>query len=132
IYSLSVILYELITGEHPFPELEELSVTEMNELRAKASLPSIMGKRNDVSRTLNEVLQKASALDPKDRFADAISFARAFHDASGNSGRIYSATRVMERSQLIPNPYKGLRSFQETDAANFFGRSALVNRLVNR
>ena len=30
------------------------------------------------------------------------------------------------------NPYKGLRSFTEADAADFFGRDALVERLVRR
>ena len=29
-----------------------------------------------------------------------------------------------------PNPYKGLRAFEETDAPDFFGRDALVERLV--
>src|SRR5579859_322862 len=30
------------------------------------------------------------------------------------------------------NPYKGLRAFQETDAADFFGRAALTERLLAR
>ncbi len=30
------------------------------------------------------------------------------------------------------NPYKGLRAFQESDAADFFGREALVERLLTR
>jgi WD40 repeat protein/class 3 adenylate cyclase len=32
----------------------------------------------------------------------------------------------------IKNPYKGLRAFQEQDAADFFGREALVARLISR
>lgn len=41
------------------------------------------------------------------------------------------------RSRLHPvvppaNPYKGLHAFQETDAADFFGRAALVERLGER
>ena len=38
-----------------------------------------------------------------------------------------------ERSGTPPrNPYKGLRAFEEADAADFFGRDALVGRLVAR
>ncbi|HEY7072784.1 MAG TPA: BTAD domain-containing putative transcriptional regulator, partial [Acidimicrobiales bacterium] len=32
----------------------------------------------------------------------------------------------------LPNPYKGLRAFDEPDAADFFGRAALVDALVDR
>jgi WD40 repeat protein/DNA-binding SARP family transcriptional activator len=31
-----------------------------------------------------------------------------------------------------PNPYKGLRAFDEADAADFFGRDALVDELIDR
>lgn len=130
IYSLGVILYEMLTGQHPFPELEDLSMTEMNELRANAKLPSIMDKRSDLPRTINDVIQRATALDPKYRFADAQSLARAFQDASGSAGR--SGNRLTYPMLVIPNPYKGLRAFQESDSQNFFGREALVHRLINR
>ena len=33
---------------------------------------------------------------------------------------------------LLDNPYKGLRAFEEGDAADFFGREALVQHLLNR
>src|SRR5262249_29991476 len=39
--------------------------------------------------------------------------------------------RVLSTSQLV-NPYKGLRAFQETDAADFFGRAALTEQLLAR
>jgi WD40 repeat protein len=33
---------------------------------------------------------------------------------------------------VVPNPYKGLRAFEETDAADFFGREELIEQLVER
>jgi WD40 repeat protein/class 3 adenylate cyclase len=35
-------------------------------------------------------------------------------------------------AEEVENPYKGLRAFQEADAANFFGQEALIDRLVAR
>jgi WD40 repeat protein/DNA-binding SARP family transcriptional activator len=35
-------------------------------------------------------------------------------------------------SAPVPNPYKGLRAFDEADADDFFGRSALVEELIGR
>ena len=32
----------------------------------------------------------------------------------------------------LENPYKGLRAFGEADAADFFGRAALTQRLLER
>jgi WD40 repeat protein/serine/threonine protein kinase len=132
IYSLGVILYELLAGQHPFPHLEDLSVTEVNELRANAKLPTVMDKRSDLPRAINDVLQRATALDPKYRYADAESLARAFQDASGSAGRSNNGYGRSYPMLVIPNPYKGLRAFQESDAQNFFGRESLVQRLINR
>jgi WD40 repeat protein len=41
---------------------------------------------------------------------------------------------VFEQTTLadVPNPYKGLRTFQESDSANFFGRDALIKQLIGR
>jgi len=38
----------------------------------------------------------------------------------------------IELEEELVNPYKGLRSFQEADAVNFFGRKALVEQLLTR
>jgi hypothetical protein len=35
-------------------------------------------------------------------------------------------------SEVSPNPFKGLRAFQEKDAQDFFGREALGDRLLTR
>ncbi len=41
-------------------------------------------------------------------------------------------TAEVDPDAWIANPYKGLLAFQESDAANFFGREALTERLVAR
>lgn len=132
IYSLGIILYELLAREHPFPDLAEYSVTEMNEMRAQTTIPDITQHGDRIPRAINEVLQRATALNPKERFPDALSLARAFQEASGTAGRVMTTMIRSADADSIPNPFKGLRAFQETDSENFFGREALVNRLLNR
>lgn len=39
---------------------------------------------------------------------------------------------VTQPSEPLVNPYKGLRAFQADDAADFFGRTALVQQLLAR
>ena len=38
---------------------------------------------------------------------------------------------VLPEWMVGENPYKGLEAFQQADAANFFGREALVEQLVS-
>ena len=52
----------------------------------------------------------------------------AFQRALGPAGRPSAPDPGLE----ISNPYKGLRSFEEADAAAFFGREALTQELVAR
>ena len=73
-----------------------------------------------------DVIAQASAEDPAARFADADEFAAA----------LAAASRAQPAAALDPghvrNPYKGLRAFSEADAGDFFGRDALIARLVER
>jgi WD40 repeat protein/DNA-binding SARP family transcriptional activator/tRNA A-37 threonylcarbamoyl transferase component Bud32 len=80
----------------------------------------------DHPQALRDVLRRATAREPTGGFPDAASLGRAFREAlTGISGRAVNTAETA-------NPYKGLRPFLEGDAADFFGRSVLVDRLVDR
>lgn len=140
IYSLGVILYELLAGQHPFPHLEELTQTDLLTFRASEPLPDIGRLRPDLPRAVNDVIQRATAFQPEERYPDALSFFRAFRDAIKDQtsssiavGRFHEGIGAnLSDDVLISNPYKGLRAFQESDANNFYGRQNLVQQFINR
>lgn len=80
---------------------------------------------DDAPGPVADVLARATAEDVTRRFPDATSLAAALGAALG--GRHLPLIREETR-----NPYKGLRSFTEADAGDFFGRDALVERLLAR
>ena len=63
--------------------------------------------------------------DPEERYESVDGFVAAFVAAVGQAGQ------VAETYTPAENPYKGLRAFDETDAADFYGRAALVDELVH-
>ena len=123
IYSLGIVLYEMLTGEHPF---EGSSLRGLLDQHLEQSLPSVRRIRPELAPTVDAVIARATAKDPDARFADAEELAAAFRAAA--EGTTPSAAAAGE----LRNPYKGLRSFLEADAADFFGRETLVRRLVER
>ncbi len=81
-----------------------------------------------LSQAVRDVLATACAEDPSSRYADAPAFAAAFDRALGTPTEPPAELVAPE----VANPYKGLRSFEEPDARDFFGRERMVDRLVAR
>ena len=65
VYSLGVVLYELLTSEVPFPG-ENFVAVAMRHINEEP--PSVLDKRPDVSPRLDDAIRRAMAKRPEDRF----------------------------------------------------------------
>lgn len=82
IYSLGLVLYEMLTGLHPFPDSTpvERMFKQLNE-----PVPRIASLDQNVAKAINEVIQKATAKNPDQRYEDVLALATAFREAAGLS-----------------------------------------------
>jgi DNA-binding SARP family transcriptional activator/ABC-type glycerol-3-phosphate transport system substrate-binding protein len=122
IYALGVVLYELLSGGHPFPDS---SLTELFDRHLHRPLPSVREMRPELPPAVDAVIARATSKDPSIRYGDAMEMAAAFRTATEDGAHVAA-------QGAIRNPFKGLRTFLEADAGDFFGREALVRRLVER
>src|SRR5262245_3866377 len=143
IYSLGVMLYELLTAAKPF---QTRTPSELLRLHLTTPLPSLRERRPELPEVFDAVIQCATAKRPAERYPDVASLVLAFREmVSGPAQAIGRLDADPERDVTIDaerrtivldvpveNPYKGLRAFGEADAADFFGRDALVGRLLER
>jgi eukaryotic-like serine/threonine-protein kinase len=122
LFSLGMIMYEMLTGRHPVEPLTADALTA--NLLTPAPLPSLRAALpdapTDVIRLVDETLKKRK----HERIANASEVVRRLeHLLPGRQGR----TLVEGES-----PFPGLTPFQESDADRFFGRGRDVARMVAR
>jgi DNA-binding SARP family transcriptional activator/WD40 repeat protein len=143
-YSLAATAWELLTGEAAFGGDD---VARVLAAKLHRGLPSVRSRRPDVPAAVDVVLATAGAAHPEDRFATvadllvawrrarrAVVGARSTGDddeSSAPSAPSATAGSVVPPAFATANPYKGLRSFREADAIDFFGRAALVDQLAD-
>jgi len=130
-YSLGLMIYEMLTGQYPFGEA---TITEIVMKHLEEPLPDLSEALPDAPYRLNAILQQATAKDPAQRYADVRQIAGDMRQAiQANAGLALEVLdwQAIDPAQVV-NPYKGLRAFQEADSADFFGREALVERLLGR
>jgi WD40 repeat protein/transcriptional regulator with XRE-family HTH domain len=129
IYCLGVLLYELLSGHKPFlgPTPVDYIMQHLNEpLPSLADFPF-----------LDPVIRRATAKDPLERYPDVPSLLADFRQAVTGDSSVAVAVdavpyRVTVSDKDLENPYKGLRSFGEADADDFFGRETLIQELLGR
>ncbi len=151
IYSLGIVLFELLTGHHPFPEKD---IIKLLQHQMHTTLPSLRNYKKDLPSELDLIIWKATAKDPQARYISVLNMAEEFRQVVVQN-RANQTILELPQSNNIPrnvekpptliislssinlsdfqiNPYKGLHAFQEADAADFFGRDQLVQSLIQR
>ena len=126
VYALGIVLYEMLTGEHPFGET---SLSELVFKHLQEDLPSLADTRSDLPEAVNEIIQQATHKDKTKRFSDVRKLAKLLRGAIGHD---QSDAPIEIDLENIANPYRGLRAFEQADAANFFGRKGFISHLLLR
>jgi len=123
IWAAGVILFRLLAGKHPLAPLQgnQLVVTAMLD----KPMPKLREAISDVPQGLCDVVDRCLMKDKEQRFKDARDLLRALEPFL--PGRYATMQLAFDES-----PYAGLSSFQESDAARFFGRSREIAAAVNR
>ena len=130
VYALGVMLYEMLTGARPFSGPTPILLIQQH---LYAPMPPLSAHREGLPAALDDVIAKATTKDTNARYEEVD---RVLHDfqAALNIGRV--AIQTLPIAPPLPieliNPFKGLRPFEEADAADFFGREALTQQLLAR
>jgi eukaryotic-like serine/threonine-protein kinase len=92
VYSLGAVLYELLTGEVPFPggNFVAVALRHINE-----PAPSVRAKRPDVSPRLDAAVRRAMAKDPRGRFGSMDELCTELRACLDNPGDGLSAAETM-------------------------------------
>jgi eukaryotic-like serine/threonine-protein kinase len=117
IYSLGVVLFEVVTRSRLFPKLEDLEI--LKAVVSGQSLPRAQERRPDVPDALDRIIAKAMAPRREDRFATAREMQVALEDWLLKTGRRTTgadiadymqslfAERIEQRRALIESAMRG-------------------------
>jgi WD40 repeat protein/predicted Ser/Thr protein kinase len=124
IFSLGIVLYELLSRENPFRRATVpatlTAILHETPLDLSVSQPGI-------SAAVERIVRTCLGKRREERFQSAHDLALALEVLLGGGSAAAALGQVEERS-----PYPGLSSFTEEDAGRFFGREAEVEALWRR
>lgn len=111
LYSLAVILYEMLSGELPY-QAEQTSSLLLRIIAGGA--PSLRDRGLALPPGLSDVIAKAMSVEPDDRYADATAMRRALAEIRERGGRPEPAPRKPRRVSIpdldpepAPDPQRG-------------------------
>lgn len=144
IYAVGFLIYQMLTGEHPYPN--DVTMLQLLQLQLREPVPPVTAKRPELPAGMNDIIAKATAKHPDERYTDVMDLSADFWRLA--TGTVVAAAitpdELQDTLEIAPhetliieplpkqNPYKGLRPFEEADADDFFGREALVEHLLER
>ena len=95
IYALGCVLFEMLTGAPPY---QGGTVPNVVAKHLQAPIPSARALRPELAPSVDDVLQRALAKEPADRFPSARDFAAAFGAALDSSGSAVSASSAVAKT----------------------------------
>ncbi|MBI5931898.1 MAG: protein kinase [Chloroflexi bacterium] len=125
IYSLGIVMYEMLTGQHPY-NTRDLNLLIRGHLVDPLPDPRVLNPQ--LPEGIYAILQRATAKEVAERYENVMQLMTALRELAGDQ-----TTETLLPSPEIKyegNPYKGLRPFDETDNSKFFGRELLVKQLL--
>ncbi len=99
VYSLGLVGYELVAGRPAYAEME---TEDLLRTRLDGPPPSLRSARVGVSEELDQVVRRALARDPRDRYPSAGAFAREFRAAAERgeaTGVLPNVQRALARAE---------------------------------
>ncbi len=133
IYSLGIILYEILTGSHPFGNAP---LMQMLLHHRHDPLPPLRKIVPTLPEELEPVIQRATAKQPDQRFSDAVELAAAFQSALDIARRRRSRTTTITPIPLETKTAGDLHARMYTQAGTIIeqprrlvGRDDLVKRV---
>ena len=87
IYAVGVTFWEALAGAHPFPHHSQLATLSAIVKEGVPSLDAFADVAERVPAPVREIVRRATAADPKLRFASALEFIEALDRATGPSSR---------------------------------------------
>jgi serine/threonine-protein kinase len=104
LYSLAIILYEVLTGKLPFDARTPMEYIQMHVTKPPILLDDrVPGKRFPPG--LGAVLNKALQKRPEDRYASAAEFAQALKPFAGLQGKGYTALMPKGTAESVLQSY---------------------------
>lgn len=158
IYSLGIILYQTLTGQQVDAATASFTLTLDNMRAVPDRSPDLAAALNRVIQRATarkpgarypDVLELADALlNALSNHAEQGDLEPADTQTAAQDDHVDTAQRVatiaLDRfikgsagirwrfERQIENPYKGLQPFEESDAADFYGRTALTEQIIAR
>ena len=144
-YALGIILYELLTGQRPYPVPAEVAVDQLRQIIVE-SFPLRLSAYHAAYRgALEAIVEQALRKAPAERFSVQALGDRLdeYIESERYRARLQQHASIDEpvrgHGGAVPGPgsespsapYRGLAAFQIEHAPLFFGREALTERLLD-
>lgn len=124
IFSFAVVIYECLAGSPPFSSTR--GDAQLIRRQLSEPYPRLTEVVPEVADHIADAISRATSKSANERFDSVLDFVHALGDASAELAPIGS-----ESVSEVSNPYKGLRTFEEPDADDFFGRARLIEELID-